>query len=57
MYCNGRCEHLNEKKHCCTLTGEKLSYMKVGSRKFGYSVHEHNGVCEQDLKDQGEKNG
>lgn len=44
MYCDGRCQYLNERKHKCELTGEKLAYMKqTGSISF--SVHEHIGVC------------
>lgn len=44
MYCDGRCQYLNERKHKCELTGEKLTYMKqTGSISF--SVHEHRGVC------------
>lgn len=44
MYCDGRCQYLNEHKHKCELTGEKLAYMKqTGSISF--SVHEHRGVC------------
>lgn len=40
MYCNGTCKYLNERKHKCELTGEKLSYMKqAGSLSF--TVHEH----------------
>lgn len=44
MYCDGRCQYLNERKHKCELTGEKLTYMKqTGSISF--SVHEHRGFC------------
>lgn len=44
MYCDGRCQYLNERKHKCELTGEKLTYIKqTGSISF--SVHEHRGVC------------
>ena len=40
MYCDGRCQYLNERKHKCELTGEKLTYMKqTGSISF--FVHEH----------------
>lgn len=47
MYCDGRCQYLNERKHKCELTGEKLTYMKqTGSISF--SVHEHIGVCKGD---------
>ena len=47
MYCNGTCKYLNERKHKCELTGEKLSYMKqAGSLSF--TVHEHRGICKED---------
>ena len=47
MYCNGTCKYLNERKHKCELTGEKLSYMKqTGSLSF--TVHEHRGICKGD---------
>ena len=47
MDCNGRCQYLNERKHKCELTGEKLTYMKqTGSISF--SVHEHRGFCKGD---------
>lgn len=47
MYCNGTCKYLNERKHKCELTGEKLSYMKqTGSLSF--AVHEHRGICKVD---------
>lgn len=47
MYCDGRCQYLNERKHKCELTGEKLTYMKqTGSISF--SVHEHRGFCKGD---------
>lgn len=49
-YCNGVCEHLNEKKHKCELTGEKLTYMKVKG-SISYTVHEHVGFCEKDGED------
>lgn len=55
MYCDGLCKSLNEKKHICNLTGEKLSYMRYGSRSMGFVVHEHNGICEHDMKGQKEK--
>ena len=48
MYCDGQCKNLDEKKHKCNLTGEKLSYMRYGGRKTGFIVHEQNGVCAQD---------
>lgn len=47
-YCNGKCEHLNEKKHKCELTGERLTVMKCGG--IAYTVHEHRGFCEKDLE-------
>lgn len=34
MYCDGRCQYLNERKHKCELTGS-----------ISFSVHEHRGVC------------
>ena len=44
MYCNETCKYLNEHKHKCELTGERLSYMKpTGSLSF--VVHEHKGIC------------
>ncbi len=47
MYCNGTCKYLNERKHKCELTGEKLSYMKqAGSLSF--TVHEHREICKFD---------
>lgn len=47
MDCDGRCQYLNERKHKCELTGEKLTYMKqTGSISF--SVHEHRGFCKGD---------
>ena len=47
MQCNGTCKYLNERKHKCELTGEKLSYMKqTGSLSF--TVHEHRGICKGD---------
>lgn len=47
MYCDGRCQYLNERKHKCELTGEKLTYMKqTGSISF--SVHKHRGFCKGD---------
>lgn len=44
MYCDGRCKHLDAKKHKCNLTGEKLAYM----RGSGFIVHEHSGLCAND---------
>lgn len=47
MYCNGTCKYLNERKHKCELTGEKLSHMKqAGSLSF--AVHEHREICKFD---------
>lgn len=54
MYCNGQCVNLDEKKHKCNLTGEKLSYVRYGSRKTGFIVHEHSGVCAQNENKKGE---
>lgn len=45
-YCYGLCEHLNEKKHKCELTGEKLSYIKMS----GILAHEHVGTCQVEEK-------
>lgn len=51
MYCDGTCKYLNERKHKCELTGEKLSYMKqTGSLSF--TVHEHRGFCKEDSKNE-----
>lgn len=44
MYCSGACEHLDEKKHFCRLSGEKLAYFcRRGTMAF--IVHEHQGGC------------
>ena len=44
MYCNETCKYLNERKHKCELTGERLSHMKpTGSLSF--VVYEHKGIC------------
>lgn len=48
MYCDGQCKNLDEKKHKCKLTGEKLSYVRYGKKGAEFIVHEHNGVCVQD---------
>ena len=45
-YCNGICEYLNERKHRCEKTGEKLAYVKG---RFGIT-HEHVGYLECDEK-------
>lgn len=47
-YCNGLCEHLNEKRHKCELTGEKLTYIK-GWRGI---THEHRGNLDCDKSEQ-----
>lgn len=47
MYCDGCCEHLNERKHRCERTGERLTYMKC-SGSISFTAHEHSGVCEHD---------
>lgn len=54
MYCDGLCKNLDEKKHICNLTGERLTYMRYGNRNMKFVVHEHNGVCEHDIKNKGE---
>ncbi len=46
-YCKERCKYLDEKKHKCTATGEKLTYMRVHS-VFSFTVHEHREFCELD---------
>nr|DAH78428.1 MAG TPA: hypothetical protein [Caudoviricetes sp.] len=51
MYCDGMCKYLNERKHKCELTGEKLTYMnQTGSLSF--AVHEHRGFCKEDSKNE-----
>ena len=45
MYCDGQCKNLDEKKHKCKFTGEKLSYVRYAG--LGFIVHEHNGDQEQ----------
>lgn len=52
MYCDGRCQYLNECKHKCELTGEKLTYMKQTARKGirekikkGYNRGMHHYYC------------
>lgn len=45
-YCNGCCKYLDEKKHQCKKTGERLTYMKV-SGAISYTVHEHKEKCGQ----------
>lgn len=54
MYCDGLCKNLDEKKHICNLTGERLAYMRYGNRNMKFVVHEDNGVCECDMKNKGE---
>lgn len=46
-YCNGTCEHLDEKKHKCNKTGERLSYIKG----WWGITHEHVGNLECDEED------
>lgn len=46
MYCDGQCKNLDEKKHKCKFTGEKLSYVRYAG--LGFVVHEHSGICVQD---------
>lgn len=53
-YCNGNCEHLNEKKHKCELTGEKLTVMKYRGA-ISYTAHEHVGFCEKDKEESNER--
>lgn len=48
-YCNGSCKNLDSKKKKCTLTGEKLTHMKV-SGPVGYEVFEHIGFCKEDAR-------
>lgn len=43
-YCNGLCKYLNERRHICELTKEKLSYIKG----WWGTTHEHRGFCEED---------
>lgn len=47
MYCDGRCEYLDEKKHRCKRTRERLAYMRQRGA-ISFTVHEHNSVCEHD---------
>lgn len=55
MYCNGQCNNLDEKKHLCRLTGEKLSYF--GCRgPIRFIAHEHRFICPEDEKKGGTKN-
>jgi hypothetical protein len=46
-YCDGNCKHLNDKKHKCELTGEKLTFMKYKGA-VSFSVNEHRGFCKFD---------
>ena len=46
-YCNGLCEHLDERKHKCKLTGEKLSYVNG----WWGIAHEHQGFLDCDKDD------
>jgi hypothetical protein len=50
-YCDGTCKYLNERKHKCELTGEKLTYIKYSSAVIKCLVHEHRGFCEKDKED------
>lgn len=47
MYCDGQCPHLEETAHRCRLTGERLTYAKIGG-PISFEVHEHKGVCSFD---------
>lgn len=53
-YCDGNCEHLNEKKHKCGLTGEKLTFMKYDGG-ISYEAHEHRGFCEKEKEESDER--
>lgn len=46
-YCNRSCQYLDEKKHKCILTGEKLTRMKY-SGAIEFEVYEHKGFCKED---------
>ena len=47
-YCDGLCKYLNEKKHKCEKTGEKLTYIKwSGAGAISCIAHEHRGFCEE----------
>lgn len=43
-YCNGLCPYLDNEKHKCRQTGEKLGYIKG----WWGTTHEHRGFCERD---------
>lgn len=45
-YCDSNCKYLDKKKHKCTLTGEKLTYVKQ-SGPIAFEVHENNGFCKE----------
>lgn len=47
MYCDGNCKHLDDQKHKCLLTGEKLTWLRQ-TGTISYTVHEHRGFCEND---------
>lgn len=47
-YCNGLCKYLNQKKHKCEKTGERLTYIKFGNCSIDFIAHEHKGFCEED---------
>lgn len=51
MYCDGNCEHLDEYKHKCLLTGERLTWLKQ-TGTICFIVHEHCGFCEKDTTEQ-----
>ena len=34
MYCDGRCQYLNERKHKCELTGEKIDLHETDRKYF-----------------------
>lgn len=45
--CNGLCKYLDERKHKCELTGEKLAYVKG----WWGTTHEHRGFLDCDKED------
>lgn len=47
MYCPGNCKHLDEKRSKCILTGKPLARATVSALGMRYTVHEHEGVCEE----------
>lgn len=50
-YCNGFCPYLDNEKHKCRQTGEKLGYIKG----WWGTTHEHYGF--KDCDDEGLKDG